>query len=75
MTVAKLEMQAAVFGARLRGLILGDNDTEVDRIVHWTDSTTVLQWLHASNNNATGLCSEQSRRDPRKFTYRSMAAC
>ena len=50
MTVAKLEMQAAVFGVRLRELILGEHDFEVDRIIHWTDSTTVLQWLHASNN-------------------------
>ena len=50
MTVAKLEMQAAVFGVRLRELILEEHDNEVDQIVHWTDSTTVLQWLHASNN-------------------------
>ena len=50
MTVAKLEMQAAVFGVRLRELILEEHDIEVDRILHWTDSTTVLQWLHASNN-------------------------
>ena len=27
-----------------------EHDIEVDRIVHWTDSTTVLQWLDASNN-------------------------
>ena len=50
MTVAKLEMQAAVFGVRLRELILEEYDNEEDQIVHWTDSTTVLQWLHASNN-------------------------
>ena len=50
MTVAKLEMQAAVFGVRLRELILEEHDIEVDQIVHWTDSTTVLQWLHVSNN-------------------------
>ena len=50
MTVAKLEMQAAVFGVKLRELILAEHDIEVDLIVHWTDSTTVLQWLHASNN-------------------------
>ena len=48
MTVAELEMQAAVFGVRL--LILEEHDIEVDQTVHWTDSTTVLQWLHASNN-------------------------
>ena len=50
MTVAKLEMQAAVFGVRLRELILEEHDIEVDQIVHWTDSTTVLQRLHANNN-------------------------
>ena len=50
MTVAKLEMQAAVFGVRLRELILEEHDIEIDQIVHWTVSTTVLQWLHASNN-------------------------
>ena len=42
-TVAKLEMQAAVFGVRLREFILEEQDIEVDRNVHWTDSTTVLQ--------------------------------
>ena len=49
MTVAKLEMHAAVFGVRLRELILEEHDIEVDRIIHCKDST-VLQWLHASNN-------------------------
>ena len=50
MTVARLEMQAAVFGVRLQELILEEHDFDLDRIIHWTDSTTVLQWLHASNN-------------------------
>ena len=43
MTVAKLEMHAAVFGVSLRDLIFEEHDVEVDQIVHWTDSTTVLQ--------------------------------
>ena len=42
MTVAKLEMQAAVYGVRLRELILEEHDFDVDRIVHWTYATTVL---------------------------------
>ena len=50
MTVAKMEMQAAVFGVRLREPILEEHDIEVNRFIHWTDSTTVLHWLHASNN-------------------------
>ena len=51
MTVAKLEIQAAVFGVRLREVSLEEHDIEVNRIVHWTESTTVLQLLYASNNN------------------------
>ena len=50
MTVAKLEMQAAVFGVRLLELIFEEHDIEVDRIVHRTDTTTVQQWLHANKN-------------------------
>ena len=50
MTVAKLEMQAAIFGVRLRELFLEEHNIEVDQIVHWIGSTTVLQRLQASNN-------------------------
>ena len=49
MTVAKLEMQGAVLGVRLRELILEEHDFEIDRIVHWTFPITVLQWLHSAN--------------------------
>ena len=47
MIVAKLEMQAAVFGVRLIKLILDEHDIQIDQIVHWTDSTTIHQWLHS----------------------------
>ena len=50
MTLAKLEMQAAVFEVRLRELVLEEHDIDVDGIVHWAVSTTVLQSIHASNN-------------------------
>ena len=36
-------MQAAVFGVRLRELILEEHDIEIDRIVLWIGSKTVLQ--------------------------------
>ena len=38
MTVAKLEMQAAVFVVRLRNLILEEHDIEVARVVYSTNS-------------------------------------
>ena len=49
MTIPKLELQAAVYGVRLRKQILNKHDVKIDRIYHWTDSSTVLQWLQAAH--------------------------
>ena len=49
MTIPKLELQAAVYGVRLRKLILTEHDVKIDNIYHWTDSSTVLQWLQAAD--------------------------
>ena len=49
MTVPKLELQAAVYGVRLRNQILNEHDVKIDKIYHWTDSSTVLQWLQAAH--------------------------
>ena len=49
MTVPKLELQAAVYWVRLRKQILNEHDVKIDNIYHWTDSSTVLQWLQAAH--------------------------
>ena len=49
MTIPKLELQAAVYGVRLRKQILNEHDVRIDKIYHWTDSSTVLQWLQAAH--------------------------
>ena len=41
-TIPKLELQAAVNGVCLR--ILREHDVKCDKIYHWMDSSTVLQW-------------------------------
>ena len=41
-TILKLELQAAVYGVRLRKQILNEHDVRIDEIYHWTDSLTVL---------------------------------
>ena len=48
MTIPKLELQAAVYGVRLRKQILNEH-VKIDKIFHWTDSSTVLQWLQAAH--------------------------
>ena len=49
MTIPKLELQAAVYGVLLRMQILSEHDVSIDKIYHWTDSSTVLQWLQAAH--------------------------
>ena len=48
MTIPKLELQAAVYGVRLRKQILNELNVKIEKIYHWTESSTVLQWLQAA---------------------------
>ena len=45
--IPKLELQAAVLAARLKDEIQQALTVPVERTFMWTDSTTVLQWLHS----------------------------
>ena len=47
-TIPKLELQSAVYGVRIRRQILSENDVKVDKIYHWTDPSTVSQWLQSA---------------------------
>ena len=47
LTISKLELQAALLAARLRNEVQRALTLQIDRTFMWTDSTTVLQWLHS----------------------------
>ena len=49
MTITKLELQAAVYGVRLRKQILNEHDVKINEILHWSDLSTFLQWLQAAH--------------------------
>ena len=49
MAIPKSELQAAVYGIRLRKQMLNERDVRIEKISHWTDSSTVLQWLQAAH--------------------------
>lgn len=44
-TIPRLELQAAVLNSRLSHTLISALDVKIDRIIHWTDSMTVLCWL------------------------------
>ena len=49
LSIPRLELQAAVYSVRLRTLIAQEHDLQIDSVTHWTDSVTVLQWLHSAD--------------------------
>ena len=48
MTVPKLELQAALLAARLKREITQALTVNVNQVLMWTDSTTVLQWINTN---------------------------
>jgi hypothetical protein len=47
LTIPRLELQAAVLGTRLVTTICNGHSFRISRRVFWSDSTTVLQWIHS----------------------------
>ena len=47
LSIPKLELQAALLAARLKSVVCDALDFNFSRIFLWTDSTTVIQWLHS----------------------------
>ena len=48
MIVPKLELQAALLAARLKGAILWALHLTVDQVFMWRDSTKILQWINSN---------------------------
>ena len=47
LTIPKLEQHAALHSARLRNEVQRALTLQIEKTFMWTDSTTVLQWLHS----------------------------
>ena len=67
----------AVYGVRLRKQILSKHDLRIDKIYHWTDSSTVLKWLQAAHKkqqvfvaNSAAEILENSSMDPWRHVKR-----
>ena len=48
MSIPRLKLQAAVYSVKLRPLIVQEHDLQIVSAAHWTDSVTVLPWLHSA---------------------------
>ena len=45
----RLELQAAVMAVRLKEQIVKEHEMKINSCSFWSDSTTVLQWIHSSH--------------------------
>ena len=60
-TILKLELQAAVYEDCFRRQILREHDVKIDKIYHWTDSSTVLQWLQSTHKKQQVFVANNAR--------------
>ena len=49
LSIPRLELQAAVMAVRLKEQIVKEHESKIQSCCFWSDSTTVLQWIHSSH--------------------------
>ncbi|XP_055915334.1 uncharacterized protein LOC129948382 isoform X1 [Eupeodes corollae] len=49
MSIPRLELQAAVIGARLAKSLLATHSIQISKLTFWSDSRTVLSWLRSDH--------------------------
>ena len=49
LSIKRLELQAAVMALRLKEQIVKEHEMKINSCSFWSDSTTVLQWIHSSH--------------------------
>ena len=49
LSMPRLELQAAVMAVRLKEQIVKQHEMKIHNYSFWSDSTTVLQWIHSSH--------------------------
>ena len=49
LSIPQLELQAAVMAVKLKEQIVKEHEMKINSCSFWSDSTTVLQWIHSSH--------------------------
>ena len=55
----RLELQAAVMAVRLKEQIVKEHEMKINSCIFWSNSTTVLQWIHSSHRTQQVFVADQ----------------
>lgn len=55
MTIPQLELSAALTGAQVANILQAELTVDINHVILWSDSSTVLQWLK-SDSSIQSLC-------------------
>ena len=74
LSIPKLELQASVMCARLLETVKSEHTYELDSCHLWTDSSTVLQWIHSTSRRhptfiANRVAEIQESTDPSQWRH------
>ena len=50
-SICKLELMGALVAARLAEILVAEMMTRIEKITLWSESTTVLHWIHQTSSN------------------------
>lgn len=67
MSIPRLELQAAVMDTRICPTIQNYNNLQVARRVFWSDSATVVSWIHADHRRFKPFVAHKSVRNLRSY--------
>ena len=75
LTIPRLELSGALLLTSLMSVVKNSLTIDVSRIVYWTDSTIVLQWIKSSSHTLKTFVANRVAEIQTKIKNRRLAAC